>query len=142
MRCARTWRRNSGPSLWRRTTTCGMRCSRRATPDDSDGIVPFWVYEGTTNGKLAPARVERIVPTIPMSREETQLERLKQAAASYRMAFGQPRHDDLLEIVADGNSDADDRPQPRWNLPAVIAIGWVSVAMITDQGEGRRLRQQ
>jgi hypothetical protein len=74
----------------------------RAIPEGSDGIVPFWVYEGYGDGTSA-AKVERIVPMIPMSREEAQIELLKQAAATYRMAFGQPRHDDLLEII-DGDT--------------------------------------
>lgn len=74
----------------------------QATPDGSDGIVPFWVFEGQGSERAA-ARVERIAPMIPMSREESQLEQLKQAAATYRMAFGQPRHDDLLEIL-DGST--------------------------------------
>jgi hypothetical protein len=67
---------------------------RRATPEGSDGIVPFWVCPGT-------AAVERIVPMLPMSREYAQLDYLKDAAARYRMAFGQPRHDDLLEALDD-----------------------------------------
>lgn len=61
-----------------------------------DGIKPFWIFEGESS-------VERIVPMLPMSREHANLERLKSAAATYRMAFGQPRHSDLMEIV-DGRS--------------------------------------
>lgn len=64
---------------------------------DSDGIKPYWIHEGD-------AAVERIVPMLPMSREYPDLERLKNAAATYRMAFGQPRHTDLLEII-DGRGD-------------------------------------
>ena len=66
-------------------------------PQDADGIKPFWIFEGD-------ATVDRIVPMLPMSREHSDLERLKAAAATYRMAFGQPRHGDLLEII-DGRSD-------------------------------------
>ena len=66
-------------------------------PDDADGIKPYWIFEGRS-------AVERIVPMLPMSREHTDLERLKRSAATYRMAFGQPRHGDLLEIV-DGRAD-------------------------------------
>ena len=66
-------------------------------PQEADGIKPFWIFEGD-------ATVDRIVPMLPMSREHSDLERLKGAAVTYRMAFGQPRHGDLLEII-DGRSD-------------------------------------
>lgn len=95
-----------------------------ATPVDSDGIVPYWVYEGSNGNGTTPARVERIVPTIPMSREESQLERLQQSAARYRMAFGQPRHDDLLEIV-DGSE-----AMPTIDLSPIA--GWRSCAASTQ----------
>lgn len=58
-------------------------------PAQSD-LIPFWVYE---NG---PARVERRVPMLPMSREQTQLRKLKERLAIYRLVFGQPRQEDLL----------------------------------------------
>jgi hypothetical protein len=75
-----------------------------ATPnEDFDGIVPFWVFEG--GGRLEnPAKVKRVVPVLPMSCEVDELDRLRQAAVTYRIAFGQPRHDDLLEAV-EGRTD-------------------------------------
>lgn len=67
------------------------------TSADGDGIKPFWIYEGD-------AKVERLVPMLPMSREQSAIASLKDSAARYRMAFGQPRHGDLLEMVANSNS--------------------------------------
>ena len=55
-------------------------------------IVPFWVYEG-------PARIQRLVPLIPLSREVERLERLKRSLAAYRMVFGQPRQEDLVAYL-------------------------------------------
>jgi hypothetical protein len=66
--------------------------SRGVTRGDHKDIEPFWVYEG-------PARVERHVPLIPLSREVERLERLKRSLAVYRMVFGQPRQEDLLAFL-------------------------------------------
>lgn len=44
-------------------------------------------------------RVERRVPMLPFSREVTRLAWLKRSLTVYRLAFGQPRQDDLLEYL-------------------------------------------
>lgn len=62
--------------------------ARRATRS-RDELVPYWIYEG-------PTKVERRVPMLPFSREVTRLAWLKRSLAIYRLAFGQPRQDDLL----------------------------------------------
>lgn len=61
------------------------------SPEASD-LVPYWIYE-IPDG----AKVERRVFTLPMSKDETRLRRLKSSLALYRMVFGQPRQDDLME---------------------------------------------
>ena len=43
-----------------------------------------------------PVKVERRVPILPFSRETQRLEWLKRSLTVYRLAFGQPRQDDLL----------------------------------------------
>jgi hypothetical protein len=55
-------------------------------------IIPYWIYEGSV-------RVERRVPILPFSREVTRLAWLKRSLTVYRLAFGQPRQDDLLEYL-------------------------------------------
>ena len=67
--------------------------ARRTSPIDSD-LVPYWIYEG-------PVKVERRVPLLPYSREITRLKWLKKSVAVYRLAFGQPRQDDLLAYLRD-----------------------------------------
>ncbi|OBQ64323.1 DEAD/DEAH box helicase [Mesorhizobium loti] len=62
--------------------------ARRATKSQ-DELIPYWIYEG-------PMKVERRVPMLPFSREEKRLEWLKRSLTVYRLAFGQPRQDDLL----------------------------------------------
>lgn len=53
-------------------------------------LFPFWTFTG------GPARVERRVPMLPLSREWAQLGRLKERLALYRLVFGQPHQEDLL----------------------------------------------
>lgn len=58
----------------------------------ANGLVPFWIYDGEV-------RVERCVPMLPFSREIELLKKLKESVAAYRLAFGQPRQDDLLAYL-------------------------------------------
>jgi len=58
---------------------------------DTD-LIPYWIYEGSV-------RVERRVPMLPFSREVTRLTWLKRSLTVYRLAFGQPRQDDLLDYL-------------------------------------------
>jgi Helicase conserved C-terminal domain len=65
--------------------------ARNATAEDTD-LVPYWLCEG-------PVKVERRVPILPFSRETQRLDWLKRSLTVYRLAFGQPRQDDLLEYL-------------------------------------------
>lgn len=69
---------------------------------DTD-LIPYWIYEGSV-------RVERRVPMLPFSREITRLAWLKRSLTVYRLAFGQPRQDDLVEylqhLVGEGMDDS------------------------------------
>jgi hypothetical protein len=80
---------NSQPDPWSQL----FELARTASTDPS-GITPFWVY--TTEGG---AMIERHVPVIPLSREANQLPALRNSLAVYRMVFGQPRQDDLVEFL-------------------------------------------
>ena len=46
-----------------------------------------------------PTKVERHILSLPFSREETRLSWLNRSVALYRLAFGQPRQDDLLALL-------------------------------------------
>ena len=57
------------------------------------GLKPHWVYaEGD-------ARIQRYSPVLPLSRDAARIEPLRQALMVYRMVFGQPRQDDLLDFI-------------------------------------------
>ena len=69
----------------------------RAAADRPTGmseLMPYWLFE--TEGGWS---VERRVPLLPLSREVAKLQRLKQMLAVYRLAFGQPRQEDLLAYL-------------------------------------------
>ncbi len=57
------------------------------------GLVPHWVF---TEGD---ARILRQSPILPLSRDADRLDALRRSLAVYRMVFGQPRQDDLLEFI-------------------------------------------
>ena len=79
-------RRGSGRPLGR-----DVVAARAASPIDND-LVPYWICDG-------PVKVERRVPLLPYSREIARLKWLKKSVAVYRLAFGQPRQDDLLAYL-------------------------------------------
>ena len=65
-------------------------------------LEPFWVLEG-------PVKVERHVLSLPFSREETRLSWLRRSVALYRLAFGQPRQDDLLALLDKARDELSDK---------------------------------
>lgn len=66
-----------------------MFASARAAATADTDLAPYWLCEG-------PVKVERRVPILPFSREAQRLDWLKRSLTVYRLAFGQPRQDDLL----------------------------------------------
>jgi len=61
---------------------------------DRDDIWPFWVFE-TEKG----FKIERYIPCLPLSRDIERLKDLKRTLVAYRMVFGQPRQEDLIEFL-------------------------------------------
>jgi len=63
----------------------------RATKDHrSSDLIPYWhLAEGS-------AVIERIIPMMPMSREVGRIKEILKVLSLYRLAFGQPRQEELL----------------------------------------------
>jgi hypothetical protein len=57
-------------------------------------LIPYWIFEAPDGCKIV-----RHVPALPMSRELDRLIHLKKSLALYRMVFGQPRQEDLLNYL-------------------------------------------
>jgi hypothetical protein len=55
-------------------------------------LVPYWVFPG-------PAHIERHVPMLPLSREETRITDLRRSVALYRLVFGQARQEELIRLL-------------------------------------------
>ena len=80
-------------------------------PPNTSDLVPYWVYE-VPGG----ASVERRVPLLPFSREHQQLRRLKQGVALYRLVFGQPRQEDLLEYLREQAAEGGVEDASGWRI--------------------------
>jgi hypothetical protein len=66
--------------------------ARRAAPSTHGGLVPHWIH---TNGH--GIAIERLLPSLPLTRDRARLPLLRRSLALYRLVFGQPRQDDLME---------------------------------------------
>jgi hypothetical protein len=63
-------------------------------------IVPYWIFAGDHH-------IERIVPNLPLSREVGRLAALRRSVAAYRLVIGQPRQDDLLQLLSSRYSEEE-----------------------------------
>ncbi len=66
-------------------------------------FAPWWVYPGN-------ARVERILARYPLSRDHDRYERLRDDLALYRLTLGQPRQEDMVELLRKRGVDGSDAP--------------------------------
>jgi hypothetical protein len=74
-------------------------------------LIPYWVFE-TPDG----ASVERYAPILPFSSESGRYRALLRTLALYRLAFGQPRQEDLINWLKERLGD---RPVPeieKWRI--------------------------
>ncbi len=63
-------------------------------------MVPYWVFApASLDGERA--LIERHLPLTPFTREKSVIGSLLSSVAHYRLAFGQPRQDELVQIVGD-----------------------------------------
>lgn len=74
----------------------------QARSEGATDLFPYWIYpmEGG-------AKIERHVPMLPLSREVGRYARLRRSVTLYRMVFGQPRQDDLLEFLMGQMTEAE-----------------------------------
>ena len=88
-------------------------------------LVPYWMVHDPA------VTIDRYVPMLQTSKEITELPQLLSRLARYRLVFGQPRQDDLLELLdrsaplEDGQALIDLRPPARH---------WTSARHLPDPG--------
>ena len=81
----------SGDDVWGLIFQLAERAARAAGKHE-DGLVPHWIACGEH-------RVERHVPLLPYTAEVDAFKRLKRQLAAYRVAFGQPRQEELITLL-------------------------------------------
>src|SRR5258708_5623041 len=74
--------------LWDRLFSLGVKSRSQSATD----LEPFWIFPGEYN-------IERYMPILPMSREVERAAQLKRSLMIYRLVFGQPRQEDLVEFL-------------------------------------------
>lgn len=71
-----------------------LNAGRKARMKGENDLVPYWIYP--IDGG---ARIERYVPSLPLTRDRQLIEALRRSLAVYRLVFGQARQDDLVEYL-------------------------------------------
>jgi hypothetical protein len=67
--------------------------ARATRPSGGNDLYPFWVFPGQT-------RIERHLLAYPLSRDVTRWQQLQETLALYRLAYGQPRQEDMVALLA------------------------------------------
>lgn len=83
---------NGSGDLWQQL----FETAAERTPDDD--LQPYWIHPAGDH------KILRLVPILPFSREHARLPQLRKALATYRLAFGQPRQQELVELLGAGRS--------------------------------------
>ncbi|ABV86596.1 DEAD/DEAH box helicase [Shewanella pealeana] len=88
---------NYTPDLGSKTDVWEQLFEKAANGDTNktSDLEPYWFIPNGT------AKIERIVPTYPMSKEVAKYAEVKRILVLYRLAFGQPRQQELLESFTD-----------------------------------------
>ena len=79
--------RSAEPDVWKAAYDAAQVAS-----SELGDFAPYWIYPG-------PAKVERHLLAYPLSRDVAKIGRLKADLATYRLAFGQPRQEDMLRLL-------------------------------------------
>ncbi|MDP4332142.1 helicase-related protein [Curtobacterium sp. A7_M15] len=77
------------PNPWRAAFEAATRSTAAA---EYGHFAPWWVYPGD-------ASIQRIVMEHPLSRDRARYERLRDSLALYRLTLGQPRQEDMVELM-------------------------------------------
>ncbi|HVA47036.1 MAG TPA: DEAD/DEAH box helicase [Pirellulales bacterium] len=80
---------NGSKDIW----AAMFEAARIARSADFNDLFPFWV---TLDG---PAKIERHIPALPLSRDIPKEDQLRRSLVIYRMAFGQNRQEDLVRFL-------------------------------------------
>ena len=74
-----------------------QREDEREQSNQQRDLVPYWIYAGRHQDAR---KIQRCVLSLPFSREVSRYEKLTRALANYRLAFGQPRQNELMDFLS------------------------------------------
>lgn len=101
-------RKNIAEAHWADVVSCGEPQAWRAamrvaesTENRLGEFSPWWMYPGD-------ARIERVLAQYPLSHDIARYERLRTALTRYRLTLGQPRQEDLIQLLAQREKDQED----------------------------------
>jgi hypothetical protein len=77
---------------WDKMFEKAARSEKGKYPD----LVPYWCL---TDGEAAKVKIERIVPMYPLSQDCLKYNRLIKVLSLYRLTLGQPRQEELIELI-------------------------------------------
>lgn len=92
-------------------------------------FAPWWLYPG-------PARIHRVLAHYPLSRDIDKYERLRGALTLYRLTLGQPRQEDMVEMLAKRGIDGDSVPTIDLRPPRRANVGVSTLWKSMDRGDG------
>jgi len=72
--------------------TAAFAAAELRRPAEMNGLWPWWTYPGDS-------KIERWIPSFPLSKDQQREIRLKRLRGLYRLALGQSRQEDLLSIL-------------------------------------------
>lgn len=71
--------------------------AQAARQQEHNDLVPFWIFE--PNEGQAGCKIKRHILALPLSRDRDRLTSLLRTLVAYRMVFGQPRQEDLINYL-------------------------------------------
>lgn len=80
--------------------------ARTTLKGDNADMVPYWclpIHHLSEQQRSHLQYIERIVPLYPLSRDHYRYEKLIKVLSLYRMTLGQPRQEELLQLLKDMN---------------------------------------
>lgn len=91
-------------------------------------LVPFWY------APVGDARIERVVPSMPFSADTVRLDEVLKILSLYRLSFGQPRQQELVENLLRRKSDDTDLAEIRRALLIDLApVNYVKLVDCNDE---------
>ena len=72
--------------------TAAFQAAAAKKDDELGDLSPYWIYPGD-------AQLHRRIMAFPLSRDGERWDRLQEALTLYRLAFGQPRQEDMLAVL-------------------------------------------